>query len=72
MFRELVKLDDNPFRKYVEYVEDNTIKGMMEYSIMYDKMELDNIIVLTYPVTVFLNIRILLLVSVSLLIISHT
>lgn len=45
MFRELVKLDDNPFRKYVEYVEDNTIKGMMEYSIMYDKMELDNIIV---------------------------
>lgn len=45
MFRELVKISDNPFRKYAEFTEDNIVKGMIEYSIMYDKMELDNIVV---------------------------
>lgn len=45
MFRELVRIEDNPFKKYVEFIEDDIVKGMMEYSVIYDRMELDNIIV---------------------------
>ena len=46
MFRELEHLDDNPFSRYVEYVENNNVVGKMKYSIIYDRMELDDILVL--------------------------
>lgn len=46
MFRELEHLDDNPFSRYVEYVENNKVIGKMKYSIIYDRMELDDILVL--------------------------
>lgn len=45
MFRELVHIDDNPFSKYVEYVVDNEVVARMKYSLIYDRMELDDIIV---------------------------
>lgn len=46
MFRELEHLDGNPFSRYVEYIEDNKVIGKMKYSIIYDRMELDDIEVL--------------------------
>jgi len=45
MIRELERIDDNPFSKYVEYVEGNDVVAKMKYSIIYDRMELDDIIV---------------------------
>lgn len=45
MFRELIRIEDNPFKRYVEFIDEGVVKGKMEYSIIYDRMELDNIIV---------------------------
>jgi len=45
MFRELERIDDNPFSKYVEYILDDEVVAKMKYSIIYDRMELDDIIV---------------------------
>ena len=45
MIRE-VKIDDtNPYRKKIEYYEDEKVMGFLEYSIIYDRMEIDNILV---------------------------
>lgn len=45
MIRE-VKIDDtNPYRKKIEYYEEEKIMGFLEYSIIYDRMEIDNILV---------------------------
>ena len=46
MIREIEKIDDNPFLKCVEYVLDNKVVAKMKYSIIYDRMELDDIFVL--------------------------
>lgn len=45
MIREVKQNNTNPFGKYVEYVIDNRIVGKMKYSIIYDRMELDDILV---------------------------
>ena len=45
MFRELEHIDDNPFSRYVEYVEDGKVIAKMKYSIIYDRMEIDDILV---------------------------
>jgi len=45
MFKEIDNIKD-PFARYVEYIIDNKIVGKMKYSIIYDRMELDNIEVL--------------------------
>ena len=40
MIRE-VKIDDNnPYRKKIEYYEDEKTMGFLEYSIIYDRMEM--------------------------------
>lgn len=45
MIRE-VKIDDNnPYRKKIEYYEEEEVMGFLEYSIIYDRMEIDNILV---------------------------
>lgn len=36
----------NPFARRVEYIVDNKAIGYLEYSLIYDRMELDNINVL--------------------------
>lgn len=36
----------NPFSRRVEYVIDNKMVGYLEYSLIYDRIELDNINVL--------------------------
>ena len=46
MFRELEHIEDNPFSRYVEYLENDKVLGRMKYSIIYDRMELDDIEVL--------------------------
>lgn len=45
MFRELEYISDNPFIKYVEYVMQDEVVAKMKYSVIYDRMELDDIIV---------------------------
>lgn len=45
MFRELEHIDDNPFSKYIEYLENDVVVAKMKYSIIYDRMELDDILV---------------------------
>ena len=45
MIKEIEKNNTNPFGKYVEYIEDNKTVGKLKYSIIYDRMELDDIFV---------------------------
>lgn len=45
MFRELINVDDNPFLRKVLYVLDDCVVGWMKYSLIYDRMELEDIYV---------------------------
>ena len=45
MFRELEHIDENPFLRYVEYLLDDEVVAKMKYSLIYDRMELDDIFV---------------------------
>lgn len=45
MLREVVKEDSSPFAKYIEYVENDIVVGTLKYSLIYDRMEIDNIFV---------------------------
>lgn len=44
MIREVKINDNNPYRKKIEYYEEE-VMGFLEYSIIYDRMEIDNILV---------------------------
>ena len=46
MIKEVDITSENPFGHRAEYYIDNKSVGFMEYSIIYDRMELDNIMVL--------------------------
>ena len=46
MIKEIEIKTANPFSKRVEYFLENKSVGYLEYSIIYDRMELDNIKVL--------------------------
>ncbi len=43
MIKEIEKEEVNPFAKSIEYVEDGQILGILKYSLIYDRMEIDNI-----------------------------
>lgn len=46
MIREIEYLDDaNPFARYIEYVIDNEKVGFLKYSLIYDRIEIDDIFV---------------------------
>ena len=45
MLREVIKDGDGPFAKYIEYVENNIVMATLKYSLIYDRMEIDNIFV---------------------------
>ncbi len=45
MLREVIKEESNPFSKCIEYVENDTVMGTLKYSLIYDRMEIDNIFV---------------------------
>lgn len=42
MIKEVIN-NDNPFSKEVHYIEDNEPLGVLKYSIIYERMEIDNI-----------------------------
>ena len=46
MIVEVDTTSSNPFSKRVEYIIDNKSVGYLEYSLIYDRMEVDNINVL--------------------------
>ena len=46
MIIEKEENNNNPFSKKIEYIIDNKVVGYLEYSLIYDRMELDNIFVL--------------------------
>ena len=43
MIREVNIKEANPFAKSIEYIEDNKSIGILKYSLIYDRMEIDNI-----------------------------
>lgn len=45
MLREVERNDSSPFSKYIEYIVDGKIVGMLKYSLIYDRIEIDNILV---------------------------
>lgn len=45
MIKEVEKKSASPFAKRIEYIEDDKVLGALDYSLIYDKMEIDNIIV---------------------------
>lgn len=44
MIKEIIN-NDNPFSKGVQFIEDNNILGELKYSVIYERMEIDNIFV---------------------------
>ena len=45
MLREVIKDDPSPYVKYIEYIEEDKILGYLKYSLIYDRMEIDNVFV---------------------------
>ena len=45
MLREVIKDDPSPYVKYIEYIEEDKVLGYLKYSLIYDRMEIDNILV---------------------------
>jgi len=43
MIKEVEKKEVSPFAKTIEYIEDNKVIGILKYSLIYDRMEIDNI-----------------------------
>lgn len=43
MIKEVEKEAISPFTKYIEYTEDGKVIGTLAYSLIYDRMEIDNI-----------------------------
>ncbi len=45
MIKEIDITGSNPFGRRIEYFEDGKSCGYLEYSLIYDRMEIDNILV---------------------------
>ncbi len=43
MIKEVEKEEINPFVKNIQYIEDNKVIGTLKYSLIYDRIEIDNI-----------------------------
>lgn len=43
MIKEVQTKEASPFAKTVEYIEDNKVIGVLKYSFIYDRIEIDNI-----------------------------
>ena len=46
MIKEVDITSSNPFGRRIEYFEDDKSLAYLEYSLIYDRMEIDNIVVL--------------------------
>lgn len=43
MIKEFIELDNpNPYARRLNYYQDNEIKGYLDYSLIYDRIEIDN------------------------------
>lgn len=46
MIREILELDNvNPYSRRIEFFLDNNVVGYLEYSLIYDRIEIDNFFV---------------------------
>lgn len=46
MFKEIIILDHpNPYARKIEYYEDDQLVGYLDYSFIYDRIEIDNFFV---------------------------
>ncbi|MGM9882224.1 MAG: ribosomal protein S18-alanine N-acetyltransferase [Bacilli bacterium] len=45
MLRESRKEEVSPFSKTIEYIENSNVIGYLKYSLIYDRIEIDNIYV---------------------------
>ena len=45
MIREIENNTENPFSNYIEYIGDDKVIATMNCSVIYDRIELDNILV---------------------------
>jgi len=46
MIREIDVIHSNPFARRIEYVIEDKVSGYLEYSLIYDRIEIDNFSVL--------------------------
>ena len=46
MIREIDSLNSNPFARRIEYVIEDKVIGFLDYSLIYDRIEIDNFLVL--------------------------
>ena len=45
MIRESVLKDESPYANSIDYIENNKVVGTLKYSLIYDRMEIDNLYV---------------------------
>ena len=45
MIKEIEKIEDNPFSRYLEYYIDNKKVGYLKYALIYDRMEIEDLFV---------------------------
>ena len=46
MIREVVELESpNPYAKRIEFYQEDIVVGYLDYSLIYDRMEIDNFFV---------------------------
>ena len=43
MIKEVEKKEASPFVKTLEYIEEGKVVGVLKYSLIYERMEIDNI-----------------------------
>jgi len=43
MIKEVKRQETSPFAKRIEYIENNKVIASLNYSLIYDRMEIDNI-----------------------------
>ena len=48
MIKEIDIIENNPFAKRIEYIDNDNTIGFIEYSLIYDRMEINNIKVEEY------------------------
>ena len=45
MIKEIDKIEENPFSRYLEYYIDNKKIGYLRYALIYDRMEIEDLFV---------------------------
>ena len=45
MIREVDMVNNNPFARRIEYVDKDRVMGYLDYSLIYDRIEIDDLLV---------------------------